>query len=180
MFCFYSQLLTSRFVVTVLASTPHTTGIHNQSYFSTCESVNLACLKTHSLFIFLTITLKSRCQTMTFVQFETFHEQHPYTSITSQITEYVSTVRVIYFSCVDVRLCARVAPLKQYVTLLSVFFSGVIVFICLHGNRSHRYATVLNCAHKWIDYQTQIVLIAWTNWKESIPGAECICLHGQK
>lgn len=30
------------------------------------------------------------------------------------------------------------------------------------------------------DYQTQIALIAGTNWKESIPGAECICLPVQK
>lgn len=31
-----------------------------------------------------------------------------------------------------------------------------------------------------VDYQTQIALIAGTNWKESIPGAECICLPVQK
>lgn len=30
------------------------------------------------------------------------------------------------------------------------------------------------------DYQTQIALIAGTNWKESIPGARCICLPVQK
>lgn len=30
------------------------------------------------------------------------------------------------------------------------------------------------------DYQTQIALIAGTNWKESIPGAGCICLPVQK
>lgn len=30
------------------------------------------------------------------------------------------------------------------------------------------------------EYRTQIALIGGTNWRQSVPGAECICLSGQK